>query len=117
MIDCIIINSDFWIAFGSIATAVAAFATFGAFIMLFVKDRDKQKQLDKLTRLAGGIDAQNEILKESNNILSAQLDMIRISISATTNSESEVAQQLAEIESKKLKLSVKPKLWLNGAGY
>lgn len=60
----------------NIINSIGALATFGAFLMLFFKDKDKQKQIDKLTSIA----------------------------------------KLQEIEEKKLKLSVAPVLWLNGAG-
>ena len=64
----------------NIINSIGVLATFGAFLFLFRKDKDKQKQIDKLSSIA------------------------------------KTMAKLHEIEENRLKLSVAPVLWLNGAG-
>lgn len=85
-----------------------------AFILLFLKDKNKQKQLDNLKEIAQNIEAQNETLKESNDLASQQIDVLRkMLLSPSTSGYNE----LAEIERKKLKLSIKPNLKSNHQQY
>ncbi len=99
-----------------IISAIGSLATFGAFIFLFRKDKDKQIQINKLTRIAVVLESQNETMKEQNNLITQQVDILR-NTSGIRGEDGGVMEQLREIEEKKLKLSVKPNLWLNGAGY
>lgn len=94
--------------------ALGALGTLGAFLFLFKKDTDKQKQIDKLALLADKMDAQNEILKESNSLFALQIDIFK----GTLNNQpanNDANNQLAEIEEKRLKLSVKPIIKTQGS--
>ena len=96
--------------------ALGSLATFGAFIFLFRRDKDKQKQIDKLAGIATILEAQNETMKLQNDLIAQQVDIFR-NTSLLKGNDVEALKELREIEEKKLKLSVKPNLWLNGAGY
>jgi hypothetical protein len=97
-----------------IITAIGSLATFGAFVFLFRRDKDKQSQIDKLTGIATILEAQNETMKEQNNLIAQQVDIFR-NTNILKGQDNEALIALKEIEDKKLKLSVKPNLWLNGA--
>ncbi len=96
--------------------AIGSLATFGAFIFLFRRDKDKQTQIDKLTGIATILEAQNETMKLQNDLIAQQVDIFR-NTSILSGKDEVAIKELKEIEEKKLKLSVKPNLWLNGAGY
>lgn len=98
-------------ALGAIIGVPGAMA---AFILLFIKDKHKQQQLDNLKEIAVKIEAQNETLKESNDLASEQIDVLRKMLLSPSNSGYD---KLAEIEEKKLKHSVKPNLKSNGQSY
>lgn len=99
-----------------IIASIGSVATFGAFIFLFLRDKNKQAQIDKLTGIAVILESQNETMKQQNDLIAQQVDIFRNT--SILKGQDEVAiSQLKEIEEKKLKLSVKPNLWLNGAGY
>lgn len=99
-----------------IIASIGSLATFGAFIFLFLRDKNKQAQIDKLTGIAVILESQNETMKQQNDLIAQQVDIFRNT--SILKGQDEVAlSQLKEIEEKKLKLSVKPNLWLNGAGY
>jgi len=99
-----------------IISAIGSLATFGAFVFLFRRDKDKQEQIDKLTGIAAVLEEQNETMKISNDLMTQQINIFR-NTSILKNYDQSALNDLKEIEEKKLKLSVKPKLWLNGAGY
>ena len=96
--------------------AIGSLATFGAFIFLFRRDKDKQAQIDKLTGIASILESQNETMKEQNDLIAQQVDIFR-NTTVLKGENGDAMEQLREIEEKKLKLSVKPNLWLNGGGY
>lgn len=83
---------------------------------MFRRDKDKQTQIDKLTGIATFLEAQNETMKEQNNLIAQQVEIFR-NTSILKGQDDIALGQLKEIEEKKLKLSVKPNLWLNGVGY
>lgn len=99
----------------NVVNSIGALATFGAFLMLFLKDKEKQKQIDKLTSIATILDAQNESLKKQNDLIAQQVDIFR-NTSILNQQDVLSMAKLRVIEEKKLKLSVAPVLWLNGAG-
>ena len=99
-----------------IFSALGSIATFGAFVFLFRRDKDKQTQIDKLTGIVTILETQNEIMKLHNDLIAQQVDIFR-NTSILKENDGNAVRQLREIEEKKLKLSVKPNLWLNGAGY
>jgi hypothetical protein len=85
-----------------------------AFILLFKRDKNKQKQLDSLKEIASKIEAQNETLQTSNELASEQIDVLRkMFLSPSTSGY----DRLAEIEEKKLKLSVQPNMKSNIQSY
>jgi hypothetical protein len=96
--------------------AIGALATFGAFIFLFRRDKDKQSQIDRLTGILTILEAQNDTMKKHNNLIEQQVSIFR-NTSILQGKDNGALIALREIEEKKLKLSVKPNLWLNGAGY
>lgn len=55
-------------------------------------------------------------MMENNNLVAQQVEILRNTSILKGNDDSAI-EKLKEIEEKKLKLSVKPNLWLNGAGY
>ena len=99
-----------------IAGAVGSIATFGAFVFLFRRDKDKQTQIDKLTGITSILDAQNDTMKMHNDLVAQQVDIFR-NTSILKGNDENALRELKEIEIKKLKLSVKPNLYVNGAGY
>lgn len=98
-----------------ILNALGSLATFFAFILLFRKDKDKQKQIDKLTSIATILDAQADAMRKQNDLMSQQVDIFR-NTSILKNQDDQALKKLHEIEEKKLRLSVKPNLWMNGVG-
>ena len=92
-----------------IFSAVGSLATVGAFIFLFRRDKDKQLQINLL-------EAQNGMMKAHNELVAQQVEIFR-NTSILQGSNEAALEQLRLIEDQKLKLSVKPSLWLNGAGY
>lgn len=55
-------------------------------------------------------------MKEQNGLIAQQVDIFR-NTTVLKGEDGKAVEQLREIEEKKLRLSVKPNLWLNGAGY
>jgi hypothetical protein len=96
--------------------ALGSLATFGAFLLLFRKDKNKQSQINKLINISSSLEAQNETMKEQNELISEQVDIFR-NTTILKKQDDKALQKLRKLEEQKLKLSVKPKLWLNGAGY
>jgi hypothetical protein len=96
-----------------ILNALGSLGTLGMFIMLFIKDKDKQKQIIKLTSIASALENQSEYLNKQNELLAQQVDIFR-NTSLLKGHDAEALQKLHDIEEKKLKLSVKPNLWMNG---
>jgi len=99
----------------NIINSIGGLATFGAFLLLFRKDKDRQKQINKLTSIATILDAQNDSLKKQNELIAQQVHIFR-NTSILKQQDNASMVKLQEIEEKKLKLSVAPVLWLNGAG-
>lgn len=96
-----------------IIAAIGSLATAGAFFMLFKKDKDKQNQIEKLTKIAAVLENQAESLNLQNDLLAQQIDIFR-NTSILTKQNDEEVQKLRALEERKLNLSVKPNLWLNG---
>ncbi len=108
-----------WIAIiGGIATLIASII---AIRKLFVKDILTQKRLDEsqnqlkeLTKLAGALEAQNDIIKEGNDNMKNYL----IELSKTvTNQNAPADDRIVELERDRLRLMVKPRIWSNGGGF
>lgn len=55
----------------NIINSIAALATFGAFIMLFLKDKDKQKQIKELTSIANTMVGLQEISEKKLKLMAA----------------------------------------------
>ena len=109
-------NSTLVLIFQIIA-GIGSLATFGAFLFLFKKDKNKQQQLDKLSGIASMLEAQNETMKEQNNLITQEIDILRDSALSSKTDNDQTLKELKEIEQKKLMLSVKPNLWLNGGSF
>ncbi len=107
---------DFLNLIFQIIAAFGSLATFGAFLMLFKKDKEKQKQIDKLTDIATFLETQNETMRQQNELIAQQVDIFR-NTNILKGQDENAINKLKEIEEKRLRLSVKPNLWLNGAGY
>lgn len=99
-----------------IFSALGSVATFGAFVFLFRRDKDKQDQIDKLTGIVRVLETQNDLMKLHNELIAQQVDIFR-NTSVLNIGDNIAFAELKEIEEKKLKLVVRPNLWLNGAGY
>src|SRR5690348_14928629 len=93
-----------------IIEAVGSLATFGAFIFLFRRDKDKQAQIDRLAGIATILEAQNETMKKQNELIAQQVEIFR-NTAILGNNDRGAIDQLRDIEEKKLKLSVLPILW------
>lgn len=99
--------------FLQITTALASIGTFGAFIMLFIKDKDKKRQIERLSNIALSLENQSDYLQKQNELIAQQVDIFR-NTSILKGQDESAIKKLQEIEEKKLRLSVKPNLWLNG---
>ncbi len=99
-----------------IIASIGSLATFGAFVFLFRRDKDKQAQIDRLTGIATILEAQNDTMKKQNDLFAQQVDIFR-NTSLLKGGDQEAIRHLQEIEEKKLRLSVEPNLWTNGGGY
>ena len=108
-------NDNLNIVFQAIAS-IGSVATFGAFVFLFRRDKDKQAQIDRLTGIATILEAQNETMKKQNELLAQQVDIFR-NTSLLKGADQDAIRNLQAIEEKKLRLSVEPNLWTNGGGY
>lgn len=95
---------------------LGSLGTFGAFVYLFRRDKDKQTQIDKLASIATILESQNESMNIHNDLIAQQVDIFR-NTGLLKGNDQEALDKLREIEEKKLRLSVKPNLWLNGSGY
>jgi len=96
--------------------SIGSLATFGAFVFLFRRDKDKQAQIDRLTGIATILEAQNDTMKKQNDLLAQQVDIFR-NTSLLKGGDQDAIRHLQEIEERKLRLSVEPNLWTNGGGY
>ena len=67
-----IMDSNLFNTVIQIVGAIGSLATFGAFIFLFRRDKDKQSQIDKLTGIATILEAQNERMKKQNDLIAQQ---------------------------------------------
>jgi hypothetical protein len=99
-----------------ILSALGSIGAFGAFIFLFRRDKNKQDQIDQLIKLVETLSGQNDLMKDHNNLIAQQVEILR-NLNISNGSNESLIKNLKEIEEKKLKLSVKPMLWLNGAGH
>jgi hypothetical protein len=78
-----------------------------AFVLLFLKDKHKQAQLDNLKEISTKIEAQNETMQKSNELASEQIDVLRKML---LNPNDSGYEELVRIEEKKLRLSAMPNL-------
>ncbi|TDW52725.1 hypothetical protein EV144_1011417 [Flavobacterium sp. 270] len=92
-----------------IFSALGSLATFFAFLFLFRRDKDKEAHIELL-------EAQNQTMRNHNDLVAQQVEIFR-NTSLLTGGNNDAFEQLRDIEEQKLKLSVRPNLWLNGAGY
>lgn len=109
-------DKDSIIVICQVVSAIGSLSTFGMFLFLFRKDKDKQSQINKLANIATLLEAQNEVMSEHNDLVFQQVEIFR-NTKILNGYDNEALSELRNIEEKKLKLSVRPNLWLNGAGY
>ncbi|MGK0387129.1 MAG: hypothetical protein ACI849_001750 [Patiriisocius sp.] len=98
-----------WIA--AIGGLIGVLAGIKAIRDLFKKSEDQQLQLNKLAGIIGAIEAQNGIISEGNSVMRDYFGELQQLISTGSSSG------LAEIEQKRFRLSVKPRLYINTSGY
>ena len=82
--------SEGWDLTFKIASAIGSLATFGAFLLLFRRDKDKQNQIDQLAGIAGSFKSSLEVEKQkvrlsvkpdiTHNGGSAGIDRLTISL-------------------------------------
>ena len=58
-----------------ILAALGSIGTFGAFVMLFIKDKQKQEQIDKLTDIVDKLTNITGALEIQNDVISKQIDL------------------------------------------
>lgn len=100
----------FWI--GVILAVISIVYMLYSTYKLRQNDKDTQQQLDKLAGIVGAIEAQNGIINDGNSVMRDYFAELQNLISTGQGSGS-----LAEIENKRFRLSVKPRLWINSSGY
>lgn len=98
--------------------ALASLATVGAFLFLWKKDESKQEQIDKLAGVVVAIESQNDTMIKGNDLMEQQISVLR-DMGLNGGADSDGSIKLAEIDNKRLKLSVMPKLiqhhiWVEG---
>jgi hypothetical protein len=93
--------------------ALGTLATFGAFVFLFRKDKEKQEQINSLASIANHLEAQSSLMKRSNELLSLQVDILNKE-SQGKMEKSEVNSKMAALEAKKMRLAAMPRLFTNG---
>lgn len=103
-----------WIA--AIAALIGVPLSMVSLIKLVKKDKDREAQIAKLATIAVVLEAQNDTMLKQNDLLAQQVSIFRDSALMTKN-DGEAMSKLQAIEEQKLRLSVQPRLWLNGAGY
>ena len=99
-----------------IAAAIGSLATFGAFVMLFIKNKNKQEQLDRLTSISVGIETQADSLKAQNDLIVQQLSLVREIM--LSNKKSDKAQrELLDFEKQRQRISAQPRITTGGSGH
>jgi hypothetical protein len=99
---------------GSFLAVVTIIYTLYSIYKLRESDKDTQKQLNELKGIVGAIEAQNGIINDGNAVMRDYFAELQNLISTGVGSGSSA---LAEIENKRFRLSVKPRLWINTSGY
>ncbi|OOQ61351.1 hypothetical protein [Mucilaginibacter pedocola] len=103
-----------WI--GAIAAIIGVPLSLVSIIKLVSKDKDREAQIGKLATIAIVLEAQTQAMLEQNQLLAQQVDIFR-NTGLLHAQDGEAVAKLQAIEEQKLRLSVQPRLWLNGAGY
>jgi len=89
-------------------TALGSLATFGAFIFLLRRDKNKQEQIDKINDLVSIFSTQNELIAQQVIILRDNLIM--------QNKDQKTLLKIHDLEAKRLKLRSKPDLQKSQTG-
>lgn len=98
-----------WVA--AIGGLIGILAGIKAIKDLFKKSDDQQAQLNELKGIIGAIEAQNSIITDGNSVMRDYFGELQNLISTGSSSG------LAEIEQRRFRLSVKPRLYINNSGY
>lgn len=96
------------IILGIITIAYTLYSTY----KLRKNDEDTQRQLSELRGIVGAIEAQNGIITDGNSVMRDYIGELQNLLSTGRGSK-----ELASIEEKRFRLSVKPRLYINGSGY
>ncbi|RXG17987.1 hypothetical protein [Leeuwenhoekiella aestuarii] len=99
-----------WI--GIVLAVVTIIYTLYSIYKLRQSDKDTQLQLNELKGIIGAIEAQNAIATESNTIMTGYFAELQNLLSTGSGSS-----ELAVLEQKRFRLSVKPRLYINSSGY
>jgi hypothetical protein len=103
-----------WI--GAVAAVIGVPLSLVSLYKLVQRDKDREQQIARLATIAVALESQTEAILSQNELFTQQVDIFR-NTSLLKNADSEAMAKLQEIEEKRLRLSVRPRLWLNGAGY
>jgi hypothetical protein len=106
-----------WYEYAAIALAIiggviSVIYTFIQLNKLKNNDKDTQEQMNKLGGIVNAIEAQNAIINEGNELTRQNIEEIQKLILTGIGTGS-----LAEIEQKRFRLSVKPRLYIGASGY
>ena len=105
------------IVVGVIAGIITIIYTFYSIRKLRAADKETQNQIEKLSGIVGAIEAQNGIITEGNSVMRDYFAELQNLISSGSSSG---PSALADIEYKRFRLSVKPRLYISSsmsAGY
>lgn len=109
-------NITDWLS--SIAALIGVPLSLVALVKLIKKDKEREAQIGKLASIAAVLENQTSVMLKHNELVAMQVDVWRDSLLNTNQADNkESINKLREIEEQKLRLSVQPRLWLNGAGY
>jgi hypothetical protein len=103
-----------WI--GAVAAIIGVPLSLVSLYKLVQRDKDREQQIAKLASIAVVLESQTEAILSQNELFAQQVDIFR-NTSLLKGADNEAIAKLQEIEEKRLRLSVQPRLWLNGAGY
>jgi len=103
-----------WIT--ALAALVGVPLSLVAFIKLIMRDKKREKQIASLATIAATLENQTSVMQKHNDLVAMQVEILR-GTSLSQGDNKEAIAKLQDIEEQKLRLSVQPRLWLNGANY
>lgn len=100
-----------WVAIGSIGTFLTFVVTL---ITIFKKDKDIQKQIDQLAGIVEVLKTQDNTMRAQNDLIAQEVEILR-NLTVSKMNDNSALVELKNIEQKKLKLSVRPDIKVNGS--